>query len=78
MEWAASLGISIQPDQPKQNACIEGYNRTARHEWLDQYIIETIEEAQNHATLWLSTDNNDRPNIGIRGITPAMNLKRAA
>ena len=26
-------------------AYIERYNRTVRHEWLDQYIIETIEEA---------------------------------
>jgi putative transposase len=27
--------------------------RNVRHEWLDQYIIETIEEAQDHATQWL-------------------------
>lgn len=30
----------------QQNACVECYNRTVRHEWLDQYIIESIEEAQ--------------------------------
>ena len=34
-------------------ANIERYNRTVRHEWLDQYIIETIEEAQDFATQWL-------------------------
>ena len=34
-------------------AYIERYNRTVRHEWLDQYIIESIEEAQDHATQWL-------------------------
>ena len=43
----------IQPGQPQQNAYIERYNRTVRHEWLDQYIIESIEEAQDHATQWL-------------------------
>jgi putative transposase len=54
------------------------YNRTVRHEWPDQYIIETIEEAQDFATQWLWTYNNDRPNIGIGGITPAQKLKMAA
>ena len=81
MKWASSHGVTIQhiqPGQPQQNAYIERYNRTVRHEWLDQYIIETIEEAQDHATQWLWTYNNDRPNMGIGGITPAMKLKMAA
>ena len=46
-------------------------NGSLRHEWLDQHIIETIEEAQDHATKWLWTYNNDRPNMGIGGLTPA-------
>jgi putative transposase len=79
--WAEKRGIAlqyIQPGKPQQNAYIERYNRTVRHEWLDQYIIETIEEAQYHATQWLWTYNNERPNMGIGGITPAQKLKRAA
>jgi putative transposase len=59
----------ILPGQPQQNAYVEHYNRTVRHEWLDQYIIESIEEAQDQATQWLWTYNNDRPNMGIGGIT---------
>ena len=55
-------------------AYIERYNRTVRHEWLD----ESIEEAQDHATHWLWTYNNDRPNMGIGGITNARKLKIAA
>ena len=47
-------------------------------EWLGQYIFETIEEAQEHATKWLWTYNNDRPNMGHGGIMPAMKLKMAA
>ena len=81
MKWAEKLQITIQhiqPGQPQQNAYIERYNRTVRHEWLDQYIIESIEEAQDHATQWLWTYNNDRPNMGIGGITPAQKLKMAA
>jgi putative transposase len=79
--WASRRGITIQhiqPGQPQQNAYIERYNRTVRHEWLDQYIIESIEEAQDHATQWLWTYNNDRPNMGIGGMTPAQKLKMAA
>jgi putative transposase len=56
LEWAEKRAITIrhiQPGQPQQNAYIERYNRTVRHGWLDQYIIETIEEAQDHATQWL-------------------------
>jgi len=36
------------------------------------------EEAQNYATQWLWTYNNDRPNMSIGGITPAQKLKMAA
>jgi len=80
-KWAGKHGVTIQHiqlGQPQQNAYIERYNRTVRHEWLDQYIIESIEEAQDHATEWLWTYNNDRPNMGIGGITPAQKLKMAA
>jgi transposase InsO family protein len=31
-----------------------------------------------HATQWLWTYNNARPNMGIGGVTPAMKLKTAA
>jgi putative transposase len=81
MIWAENLGIHIehiQPGKPQQNAYIERYNRTVRHEWLDQNIFETIQEAQDQATKWLWTYNNDRPNMAIGGITPAMKLKHAA
>ncbi len=81
LESASGRGIiirHIQPGKPQQNAYIERYNRTVRHEWLDQNIFETIEEAQDQATEWLWTYNNDRPNMAIGGITPAMKLKMAA
>ena len=80
-KWAEKHTVSIQhiqPGQPQQNVYVERYNRTVRPEWLDQYIIESIEEAQDQATQWLWTYNNDRPNMGIGGITPAMKLKMAA
>jgi putative transposase len=36
------------------------------------------DETGNWNTQWLWTYNNDRPNVGIDGITPAMKLKMAA
>ena len=81
MEWAEKRNVRleyIQPGKPQQNAYIERYNRTVRGEWLGQHIFETIEEAQDQATEWLWTYNNERPNMGIGGITPAMKLKTAA
>ena len=74
----ASPLTHIQPGQPQQNAYIERYNCTVKHEGLDQYIINSIEEAQHFATQWLWIYNNDRPNMGIGGVTPAMKLKMAA
>ncbi len=81
MIWAEKQGIAlnhIQPGKPQQNAYVERYNRTVRHEWLDLYIFETIEEAQEIATDWLWTYSNERPNMGIGVITPAQKLKMAA
>ena len=81
LECAEKQGVAIQhiqPGQPQQSAYIERHNRAVRHEWLDQYVIESIEEAQDHAKQWLWTYNNDRPNMGIGGITPAQKKKTAA
>ncbi len=60
------------------SAFIERFNRTVRSEWLGQYTFETIEEAQDLATEWLWTYNNERPRMGIGRVTPAMKLKMAA
>jgi len=81
MKWADKRGIAlnhIQPGKPQQNAYVERYNRTVRHEWLDMYLFESISEVQDIATEWLWTYNNDRPNMAIGGITPAQKLKLAA
>jgi putative transposase len=79
--WAEEQKIEleyIQPGNPQQNAYVERYNRTVRHEWLEMNEFTTIEEAQNTATQWLWTYNNERPNMALGGITPAMKLAQAA
>ena len=79
--WAENRGIElafIQPGNPQQNAYVERYNRTVRYDWLSQYIFCSIAEVQEHATCWLWTYNNERPNMAIGGITPKQKLALAA
>ncbi len=79
--WAEKHDIQInyiQPGNPQQNAYIERYNRTVRYEWLCQYLFESIEEVQEYATAWLWDYNNERPNMGIGGITPKQKMNVAA
>ena len=73
-----TVAHSLKPGKSQQNAYVERYNRTVRHEWLDLYIFETIEDVQDIATDWLWAYNNERPNMGIGGITPAQKPKMVA
>jgi putative transposase len=62
-DWTIKRQITllyIQPRKPTQNAYIEQFNRTARHEWLDLHLFESIEQAQLLATQWFWTYNNER------------------
>ncbi len=80
-KWAKEQGIQIeyiQPGNPQQNAYVERYNRTVRHEWLEMNDFETVADAQDTATQWLWTYNNERPNMALGGITPAMKLAQVA
>ena len=79
--WAKKQKIQlnyIQPGKPQQNAYIERFNRTVRYDWLCQHLFVSIEEVQDYATTWLWAYNNERPNMGIGGITPSQKMKMAA
>ena len=80
IDWANDRQITllyIQPGKPTQNAYIERFNRTVRHEWLDLNLFESVEQAQSLATKWLWTYNNQRPHTAIGGIPPRQLLKAA-
>ena len=79
-DWTMEQQITllyIQPGKPTQNAYIERFNRTARHEWLELHLFETIEQAQLLATQWLWIYNNERPHTAIGGIPPRQLLSAA-
>ncbi len=80
IDWANSKRITllyIQPGKPTQNAYIERFNRTARHEWLDLHQFHSVEHAQKLATEWLWKYNNERPHTGIGGVPPRRLLMAA-
>jgi putative transposase len=80
-DWAKNHDIDIayiQPGNPQQNAYVERFNRTVRYDWLNQDIFYDIEEVQEKATKWLWHYNNERPNMGLGGMTPMQKLKLAA
>lgn len=81
VQWANKKHITllyIQPGKPTQNAYVERFNRTARHEWLDMHMFESVEHAQQLATQWLWQYNHERPNTAIGGVPPCYKLKEAA
>jgi len=74
IDWATEQQITllyIQPGKPTQNAYVERFNRTVRHEWLDLHEFDSVEQAQILATQWLWNYNHERPNTAIGGIPPA-------
>ena len=79
--WAERCDIRImfiELGTPTQNAYVERFNRTVRHEWLDLHLFDFVEQVQGTATAWLWEYNNERPHTGIRGITPIQKLALAA
>lgn len=73
VEWANKQQITllyIQPGKPTQNAYIERFNRTARHEWLDLHRFDSLDQARQLATQWIWEYNNVRPNTAIGGVPP--------
>ncbi|MBE0402652.1 integrase core domain-containing protein, partial [Halomonas citrativorans] len=80
VDWANSNRITllyIQPGKPTQNAYIERFNRTARHEWLELHQFASVSHAQELATEWLWQYNNERPHTAIGGIPPRQLLMTA-
>jgi putative transposase len=80
-QWAKERQITlnyIQPGKPQQNAFIERFNRTVRHEWLGQYEWADLSEVQTFATDWMWSYNHDRPHMALGGLTPNQRLAMTA
>lgn len=77
--WANEHRITLMythPGKPAHNAYIERFNRTVRQEGLDLHLFESVEHAQEFATKWLLTYNNERSHSAIGGVPPRQLIER--
>ena len=68
MGWCESKGIElkfIQPGKPQQNAFIERFNRTYRHEVLSTHIFENLNQVKDITEQWIKIYNEDRPHAAL-------------
>lgn len=73
--WCADRGIAlryIQPGQPNQNAFVERFNRTFRHEVLDAYVFESLDQVREISAEWMREYNEERPHDTLNGMPPSV------
>lgn len=72
--WCESHGIAlryIQPGKPNQNAFVERFNRTYRHEVLNAFLFEDLDQVREITDQWLRSYNEERPHDALGDLTPA-------
>ena len=77
--WSQARGITmqfIQPGKPSQNAFIERFNRTYRHEILDAYVFESLADVRELTTDFLLNYNTRRPHDSLGRVPPHTYLPR--
>jgi putative transposase len=73
MGWCEEKGIElkfIQPGKPQQNAFIERFNRTYRHEVLSAHIFENLNQVKDITGQWIKIYNEERPHRSLGGVSP--------
>jgi len=60
----------IQPGKPQQNAFIERFNRTYRHEVLDYYLFDNLQQARLISQGWMRLYNEERPHRALGKMPP--------
>ena len=63
--------VYIQPGKPNQNAYIEQFNRSFRHEVLDVNLFRTLGDVREVAWAWQITYNEERPHAAPGNVPPA-------
>jgi putative transposase len=80
-DWCAAHGIAlrfIQPGEPHQNAFIERFNRTYRHEVLDAYVFDHLHHVRLISEGWMRLYNEERPHRALDRLPPVRFAERFA
>lgn len=78
-EWCAARGVALRfipPGTPSQNAFVERFNRTYRHEILDAYVFDSLEQVRLISEGWLQLYNEERPHRALGRLPPARFAER--
>lgn len=79
VDWCDAHGIAmrfIQPGAPQQNAFVERFNRTYRHEVLNAYVFDTVEQVRLISEGWLQLYNEERPHRALGRLPPVRFAER--
>jgi putative transposase len=79
VDWCGQHGITmcfIQPGEPQQNAFVERFNRTYRHEVLNAYVFDTLEQVRLISEGWVQLYNEERPHRALGRLPPALFAER--
>lgn len=63
--------------KPDQNAYIERFNRTFRHEVLDAWVFTSLDEVQAVSEDWRQRYNTERAHDSLGSVPPLTFLPRA-
>jgi len=69
--------LFIQPGKPDQNAFIECFNRTLRHEVLNAYVFESLDQVREIVETWLPEYNDERPHDSLGRVPSTQFLPRS-
>lgn len=80
VRWCEQHGVvlhHIQPGKPNQNAFIERFNKTYRHEVLDAWVFTSLAEVRQVTEDWLELYNTARPHRSLGRVPPRTFLPRS-
>ena len=72
-QWAQEYEVNlcfIQPGKPTQNSYVERFHKTYRHEILNAYLFESMEQVRGLTQEWIWIYNHKRPHDSLGKLTP--------
>lgn len=73
--WCEKHGIHlhhIQPGKPTQNAYVERFNRSFRHEVLDAHVFGSLSQVREIVHEWMTSYNEERPHQSLGNLPPSL------